>query len=300
MRLIQGSIVRRLATERCQPYREHFIGKEIWIIRFLPTTGEKNPLLLAKYEAARYSSEAKQKSFENIGCSVKNLALPNNFGNEDFIEMLSRASADPKTVGIIVQNPIPVPLQMTIEILPIHLDLDGLQTDHPLFKTSATAETIARLVEEFAKPDHTVVVVGSQGFVGSGVLKLLEEQGIQHFGLDIGDDLLRTRDASIIVSTTGVPGVLDERHILSKHELVVDAGFVPLEGKILGDIAPSAKDIPQRLTPVPGGVGPMQMATLLERLLQAQGLNFEPWNYRSAVIQEQNRQSQQKRGGLEL
>ncbi len=134
MQLIQGSIVRRLVTERCQPYREHFAGKKIWIIRFLPPTGEKDPLLLAKYEAARYSSDAKQKSFEDIGCSVKNLTQPYNFGNEDFIELLSRGSADPKTVGIIVQNPIPRPLQRTVEILPVHLDLDGLQIDHPLFQ----------------------------------------------------------------------------------------------------------------------------------------------------------------------
>ncbi len=85
-----------------------------------------------------------------------------------------------------------------------------------------------------------------------------------------------------MVSATGVQELLDERHLLPKHRLVVDAGFVPTsEQQILGDVKRSAYNIPQNLTPVPGGVGPLQMATLLERLVTvATGRDIEKWTYR--------------------
>ena len=124
-------------------------------------------------------------------------------------------------------------------------------------------------------------MIGAKGFVGRGVMRLLEEDNIQCIGLDEGDDLLRTHEADIVVSATGVKELLDERHLLPKHQLVVDAGFVPTEQGMLGDVKRSAYDIPKNLTPVPGGVGPLQMATLLERLISVTtGRDIEKWTYR--------------------
>jgi methylenetetrahydrofolate dehydrogenase (NADP+)/methenyltetrahydrofolate cyclohydrolase len=113
-----------------------------------------------------------------------------------------------------------------------------------------------------------VAVVGSRGFVGQGVTRLLRAQGLDVIGLDIGDDLGRVRDANIVVSATGSPGVLGPGHLHPDHRLVIDTGFVPQpNGSVTGDIRPEAYSIPQRITPVPGGIGPVEMAVLLERVL---------------------------------
>lgn len=117
-------------------------------------------------------------------------------------------------MGIIVQNPIPPDLKRSLEIISPEKDLDGIQENHPFFKASATSETIARLVKSFADENTKVAVVGGDGFVGRGVIRLLEQDNINCFGLEQRDDLLRIRKADIVVSATGVPELLDERHLV--------------------------------------------------------------------------------------
>jgi methylenetetrahydrofolate dehydrogenase (NADP+)/methenyltetrahydrofolate cyclohydrolase len=125
-----------------------------------------------------------------------------------------------------------------------------------------------------------VAVVGGRGFVGNGVVRLLEDSKIKCLTLDLGDDLRRTLDADLVVSATGVPEILSETHLKPEHRLVVDAGFIPIANKIiLGDVKRSAYSIPQNITPVPGGVGPLQMAILLERLIKITlEINAPQWN----------------------
>jgi methylenetetrahydrofolate dehydrogenase (NADP+)/methenyltetrahydrofolate cyclohydrolase len=112
-------------------------------------------------------------------------------------------------------------------------------------------------------------VVGGQGFVGSGVVRLLRQDGHQVESLDMGDDLRRAQDADIVVSATGRPHVLTHEHVRPHHRLVVDSGFMPQpDGSIAGDVAPSAQGIPQYITPVPGGIGPIEMAVLMDRVVR--------------------------------
>jgi methylenetetrahydrofolate dehydrogenase (NADP+)/methenyltetrahydrofolate cyclohydrolase len=303
MQPVYGSLVRQSVVERCLPYRKYFAGKQIRIVRFLPPENTQEQVVLARHEAARFSSDAKQKSFESVGCTVLHLVRPYNLDRLSFENLLSEAFEDPHGVGLIIQRPSAVFPQKARGVFPPHLDLDGFLPERSLFQTGATSEAIARLVKEFAEPEHVVAVVGSRGLVGTGVLQLLQQNGIECFGLDLGDDLRRTREAQIVVSATGAPGLLDERHITDRHVLVVDAGFTPVGEKILGDVAPSAATLPQHLTPVPGGVGPLQMAVLLERLVQVQGFAIEPWSYRSIQAQEQqtqrSEQPSRQKDGLE-
>lgn len=281
---VLGKVVLPLVKERCEAFRNDCTGKEIKIIRFAPEQ-DVSQIELAKYEAARFSTESKIKTFQHLGCIVEAPLLPATTTKGDFKELISKFDQDPNVVGIIVQNPIPIRLESSLSRISYSKDLDGMQSDNPYFQASATSETIFRLVQSFAHSNDTVAVVGARGFVGSGVVQLLREEGINTLELDAGDDLLRTRNANIVVSATGVPELLNEQHIIPEHRLVVDAGFIPGEGKPRGDVNRSAYDIPQHLTPVPGGVGPFQMATLLERLVsQVSDRQIEPWVYPAPEI----------------
>lgn len=284
MNEVRGRDILREVKAKCEPFKSEFNGKKVTILRFTPPPEETDPTELAKYEAARYSTDSKVKTFQFLGCEVDSKLLNHETTLEDFESILQTANEDPLTLGIIVQNPIPKKkIKQILKIISPEKDLDGMQENHPLFKASATSETIARLVKSFADENTLVAVVGARGFVGRGVVKLLEENNIQCIGLDEGDDLLKIREADIVVSATGVPELLDSRHLVSKHRLVVDAGFVPTEQGILGDVKRSAYDIPENLTPVPGGVGPLQMATLLERLITvATDKNIDKWTYQAA------------------
>lgn len=238
-------------------------------------------LLLAKYRAAEISAAEKLKKLSFLTCAVEYRLLDDNTNLIEFRKIVNSLNRDRDTVAIIVQNPIPLQLLPALSLLSPEKDIDGMLENNRLFAASATSEAIARLVQSFALESSAVAVVGGRGFVGRGVLRLLEQRGINCFSLDVGDDLLRTLDADIVVPLPGQPELLDERHLKPYHRLVVDAGFVPLENNsILGDVKRSACDIVQNITSVPGGVGPLQMATLLERLVTvAAGRSIEPWTW---------------------
>lgn len=280
----KGGGILKQTKNRLIPFREACSNQQVTIIRFDPPEQEKEPIALAKYEAARYSTEHKVKTFSVLGCEVKQYQLPDATTPSDFQDLLHTIYEI--SVGVIVQNPIPKDLKRQISGLPYDKDIDGMRLDNPYFPVSATSETIFRLVEPFVQDNDVVAVVGAKGFVGGGVSKLLKERGIATLDLDYGDDLTQTRKANIVVSATGVPELIDERHITPEHRLVVDAGFIPLtDSPILGDVNRSAYNIPQNITPVPGGVGPFQMATLMERLVAVTcDREFEPWSIQAPEV----------------
>ena len=234
MGLIRGGEILRLVKAKCEPFRENFAGKNVTISRFLPPTiiGDR---LLAKYRAAEISAVEKVKTFSYLNCDVNYLLLSSSATPLEFREIIENANANEDTIGIIIQNPIPKLLVPELRFLSPNKDLDGMQPLHPLslFRTSATSEAIVRLVRAFATENSQVAVVGGRGFVGGGVVYLLELYAIKSLVLALGDDLTRTNEANIVVSATGVPEILNETHLNSSHQLVVDAGFIPIANKVV-------------------------------------------------------------------
>ncbi len=156
--------------------------------------------------------------------------------------------------------------------------------------TCRLKSSISRLIATLPKPDLCreqwieIAVVGARGFVGQGVVQQLYDRGFSVLALDqrdsgfVPEDLLQVRNADIVISTTGQPELLDERHLVPDHRLVLDSGFTNLGDRICGDIRASARAIAQNFTPVPGGIGPTEMAVLLERFVsQELSVRFTPW-----------------------
>jgi len=135
-----------------------------------------------------------------------------------------------------------------------------------------------------------VAVVGSRGFVGSGVVHLLRRAGHEPLELDQGDDLCQAREVDIVISTTGRAGLLTAEHLHRDHELVIDSGFVPHPSGPVGDVHPSAVHLPRAITPVPGGIGPIEMATLAERLTQhVAATDLGAWRYLGPTVDHPER-----------
>jgi methylenetetrahydrofolate dehydrogenase (NADP+)/methenyltetrahydrofolate cyclohydrolase len=248
---ILGGKILKTVKNRCEPYRDHFQGKRVTIAMFDPPETETNTRILGQYQAAVTSTNQKSKTFEFLGCSVDRLQLPAKTLPTEFDRLLQQAASDSNSLAIIVQNPIPNDkLKRKLSAIPAHLDIDAINENHRLFKANATSESIARLVRAFATPDSRVAVVGAGGFVGRGVVKLLEDSQIQWLGLDLGDSLNSTHEADIVVSATGRQELLNEQHILPSHRLVVDSGFIPQpDGSIKGDVNLSAYDTRSTLLP---------------------------------------------------
>ncbi|MEI5523925.1 tetrahydrofolate dehydrogenase/cyclohydrolase catalytic domain-containing protein [Streptomyces brasiliscabiei] len=267
---VSGRDVLRQAKELYAPYRDAVARAEqrVTIIRFQPAENDP-PEWKAKLEASRVSAEQKVKSFEHLGFEANHVVMPPGTTRAQFAAVLEGANQDPANRAIIVQFPPPAHLQPLVQRMDPAKDIDALTKGRSPYTACATAEGICRVVEPFAEDDPVIAVVGSKGFVGQGVVTTLREQGHRLMELDAGDDLRRVRDADIVVSVTGNPGILGPDHLRPHHRLVVDSGFVPqADGSVQGDVQRSAYGIPQHLTPVPGGIGPVEMATLMERAVR--------------------------------
>ncbi len=238
-------------------------------------------------DASRISAEQKVANFTKIGLHTDHLVLPSHVTPAQFSAAIESANISPAVTAIIVQQPVPARLRQFVQGIAPHKDIDAL-TEASSRQVCATAEGIWRVVRPFAQDAPSIAVVGAHGFVGRGVVSRLAEHGHKPRQLDLGDDLDAVREADIVVSVTGSPGILGPQHIRPHHRLVVDSGFVPApNGKVVGDISPEATKIPQNITPVPGGIGPVEMAVLVERAIQKElQPELESWQYKGRPYQE--------------
>jgi 5,10-methylene-tetrahydrofolate dehydrogenase/methenyl tetrahydrofolate cyclohydrolase len=243
-------------------------GKRATIIRFRADEQEP-PEWRMRMEASRVSAEQKVRNLTRLGVGVDDVVLDARVSAEEFAAVIERANADPAQAAVIVQMPAPPRLRALVDLIEPAKDIDGLLGERSSVSAPATAEGIVRVAEPFLADRPTVAVVGARGFIGRGVVGLLERHGIDPIRLDIGDDLTRVRDADVVISVAGNPGILGPEHLQPHHRLVIDSSFVPqVDGTVLGDVRPDAVGIPQHITPVPGGIGPVEMAILVERTVR--------------------------------
>lgn len=272
---VLGSVRADLAPHRAVIEPQN---KRVSVIRF--SAQETDPQLWQhRMEASRVSADQKVKAFSHLGYQVDHEVLPGNTSAADFARLIDERSADPSTSAIIVQYPPPPHLAPMVQRMAPEKDIDGLLGERSQQQACATAEGIARVVRPFAQDNPSIAVIGGRGFVGSGVVRLLEQDGLRVTSLDAGDDLRLARNADIIVSATGNPHVLTADVVQPHHRLVVDSGFMPqADGSIAGDVHPSAQNVPQYITPVPGGIGPVEMAVLMDRAVKMDAdPNHTPW-----------------------
>lgn len=276
--LITGKNLIFSIKAKCEEYREVISGKKVVLIEFTSISNTNNDRLLI----AKISADSKARHLQSVGFDVLRLQL--SFENDEvrlgFI--INQANNDETILGVIIQVPIPKYALPLVANLDDQKDIDGVKPCNSVFSAMAVVESALRLVESLNNPNGSVAVVGSRGLIGSSISEMLLQKGFVCVPIDIGDDLERVQIADIVVSATGSPCLLDCKHLSVEHSLVIDIGFSRLVGnssvRFLGDINPTAYCFMQRITPVPGGMGPIQVATLIERLLRLLNIKSK-WSY---------------------
>jgi len=233
--------------------------------------------------ASRVYIRAKIRACEQVGILGGEFELPGDATESDVLQRVGALNADPSVHGILVQLPLPAairPHRIADHIAP-HKDVDGL---HALnfgrllqgeegFRP-CTPAGIVRLLDEYKidpRGKH-VVVVGRSEIVGKPISLLLLERDatvtVCHSRTpDVG---AVTRLADIVVVAVGRPHLL-KADMVRPGAVVIDVGVNRLpDGTLAGDadfeaIAPTAAYI----TPVPGGVGPMTVAMLIQNTIEA-------------------------------
>lgn len=173
--------------------------------------------------------------------------------------------------GIIVQLPL-VDSNQTDAILSLvdpAKDVDGLhpQTNYdPATPTAINWLLAGYGIELMGRP---LAIVGAGRLVGAPLARMWQQSGYDVTVFDNGDDLGQLVTYPVVVTATGVPGLIQPA-MVGRSTIVVDAGTAVEDGQIVGDIAPAVRERADICaTPLRGGVGPLTVAALFDNLIRA-------------------------------
>ncbi|MFF4035678.1 bifunctional 5,10-methylenetetrahydrofolate dehydrogenase/5,10-methenyltetrahydrofolate cyclohydrolase [Streptomyces sviceus] len=221
----------------------------------------------------------KRNRCRTAGIESRHVALPAATSTEELVAVLRAVSADPTVHGILLQHPMGphIDERAAFEAIAPEKDVDGvtfasfatMSFGLPGF-VSCTPGGIMRLLDEYGvdPAGKRAVVVGRSAILGkpAGMLLLARDATVTYCHSRTADLSAAVREADIVVAAVGRPRLIRGQDI-KPGAVVIDAGYN--EGNV-GDVdLDSAVERASLITPVPGGVGPMTIATLLEQTVQA-------------------------------
>lgn len=238
-------------------------------------------VLVGEDPASAVYVRRKQEACREVGIEPFDHQLDERISEDDLLAVVEELNADERVSGILVQLPLPGQIdddRVIRSVNPIK-DVDGfhpvnagqLLHGSPTF-AAATPAGIMELLREYDVPlrGAQAVVVGRSNIVGKPVALLLLAE---HATVTICHS--RTRDLGAVVRQADVAVVAVGRpntvmaEMVKPGATVVDVGINRVEGGIVGDVAPDVREKAGLLTPVPGGVGPMTIASLLRNTVRA-------------------------------
>jgi len=231
----------------------------------------------------------KRRACKHVGFRSFDFDLPATTGEPELVALIDRLNADPEVHGILLQLPLPVGTDPTrlIDRIDARKDVDGFQAENvgrlalrQRGLRPCTPKGVMILLSHTDRPvrGRKAVVIGVSNHVGRPlILELLlagcTTTGCHKFTADLEHEV---READIVVVAAGKPGLIRGDWI-KPGAVVIDVGINRLEdGRLVGDVEfESAAQRASWITPVPGGVGPMTVATLMENTLEAASTFFD-------------------------
>jgi methylenetetrahydrofolate dehydrogenase (NADP+)/methenyltetrahydrofolate cyclohydrolase len=225
----------------------------------------------------------KARACEEAGVRSQVFELPSSVAQNDLLERVSALNADPAVHGILVQLPLPrhVDASKVLQAVAPAKDVDGFHAAHMAALLAGRAEVlpctpagVMRLLQHHRVPlaGRHAVVLGRSDIVGKPLALLFLQSDatvtICHSkSVNMGSI---TQQADILVAAVGRPKLVGAA-MVKPGACVVDVGVNRLaDGSLAGDVDFDAvKNVAGWITPVPGGVGPMTIAMLLENCLRA-------------------------------
>lgn len=240
-------------------------------------------ILVGDDEASKIYDRNKKKAAQEIGMGAEIMEFSASIGENALLDIISELNDDDHVSGILVQLPLPEhisPLKVLSKINP-QKDVDGfspynaglLQANDENAVVAATPKGILHILQSTGVDlaGKHAVIIGRSNIVGRPTATLLLNHDctvtITHTKTKNLPEL--TRQADILVAACGCAKLV-KKDWVKPGAIVIDVGMNRLDGKLCGDVDfEEVKEVASFITPVPGGVGPMTVAMLMENTFEA-------------------------------
>lgn len=233
-------------------------------------------------EATAWYVRSLATASQRVGLACDVVALGPEADLARIVASLHELNRRGEVAGVILQTPLPdgVPYARAAAEIAPGKDVDGasplsigrLACAEPTY-AAATADAVLRLLDHHGTQlkGAEVALVGRSLVVGMPLALLLMARGATVTSCDLNtrDIGQHTRPADIVIVAAGSPGLITPAHV-GPDAIVIDVGTNPTpEGGLVGDVDPAVATVAAALSPVPGGVGPVTTAVLLEHVVAA-------------------------------
>ena len=240
-------------------------------------------VIIGNNPASQVYVRNKMKACENVGFYSENIELDENISEKELLQEIDKLNKNDRINGILVQLPLPSHINelKIINSISPEKDVDGFHVanigkmvigDETGF-LSCTPYGIMQLLEEYKIEiaGKDAVIIGRSNIVGKPMALMLIQKGatIQVCNSRTKDLRKKLNDADIIIVAAGVPKLLKKEDV-KEGAVVIDVGINRVDGKICGDV--DYEEVAERasyITPVPGGVGPMTIASLIKNTFKS-------------------------------
>ena len=249
-------------------------------------------ILVGDDPASQIYVKTKSKKLQSLGLRSKNIYLNNDVSQNELIQTINGLNQDSNYHGILVQMPLPshIDSQLIINSIDSTKDVDGFHPENvgwlsigkPRF-IPCTPKGIMKIFKHYniELSGKDIVVIGRSNIVGRPMSILVSSNGDWSNGTcTICHSRTKnleqyTRNADVVISAIGKPNYL-KADMIKEGSIIIDVGINRVEAendkgyKIIGDVHyKSVIDKVSFITPVPGGVGPMTIAMLVENTIEA-------------------------------
>ena len=222
----------------------------------------------------------KHKAASEAGFDATDLRLPAETTQDELLAKLDELNASDEVDAILVQLPLPPQIDEAriIRAVAPSKDVDGfhplnageLYLGRPALVSATPIGVLALLAEHRIELDGArALVIGRSAIVGKPEMHLLKQANatVTLCHSHTKDLAQHTLEADVLVAAVGVPALVSP-DMVKERSVVVDVGMNRTDAGLVGDVDPGAIDIAAYMTPVPGGVGPMTIACLLQNAVR--------------------------------
>ena len=240
-------------------------------------------VIVGNNPASQVYVKNKIRACENVGFYSENIELDENISEKELLQEIDKLNKNDRINGILVQLPLPAHINelKIIDSISPEKDVDGFHVsnigkmvigDETGF-LSCTPYGIMQLLEEYKIEiaGKDAVIIGRSNIVGKPMALMLIQKGatVQVCNSNTKDLRKKLNKADIIIVAAGVPKLLKKEDV-KEGAVVIDVGINRVDGKICGDV--DYEEVAEKtsyITPVPGGVGPMTISSLIKNTFKS-------------------------------